>query len=51
MFSKSNFLQEVLLSWVNVINTDDSYIEFIGKQLILWNNTKIKINKKINNFV
>ena len=45
MFHKSNFLLEVLLSWVNVINTADSNIEYIGKQ-ILWNNKNIQINKK-----
>ena len=45
MFPESNFLQEVLLSWVNVINTDVSNNEYVGKQII-WNNKNIQINKK-----
>ena len=45
MFPKSDFLQEVLLSWVNVINTDVSKNEYVAKQII-WNNKNIQTNKK-----
>ena len=45
MFPKRNFLQDILLSWVNVINNDVCNIKYIGKEII-WNNKNIKVNNK-----
>jgi hypothetical protein len=45
MFPKRNFLQDILLSWVNVINNDACNIKYIGKEII-WNNKNIKVNNK-----
>ena len=42
MFPKRNFLQDILLSWVNVINNDACNIKYIGKEII-WNNKNIKV--------
>ena len=45
MLPKCNVLQEVLLSWVNVINNDLNSIKYIGKEIV-WNNKNIKVNNK-----